>query len=281
MARIFMRFPGGKKKALTLSYDDGVEQDARLLAIMRKFGLKGTFNLNSGLYGREQILYPYNVIHRRMSRTRINEVFLESGMEIAVHGFTHANMQQLSANLCTVEVTNDRLNLEKQFHRLVRGMAYAEGSYNDEVISCLKCCGIAYARTTVSTGDFRLPSDWYRLTATCHHRDERLMEFAHKFIEEEVRKNSWLFYLWGHSYEFDLDNNWERIEEFSEYVGGRAGVWYATNIEIHDYIEAYHKLIFSMNGAKVYNPTALEIFFEIDGQNVQIAPGETVQIPCM
>ena len=107
------------------------------------------------------------------------------------------------------------------------------------------------------------------------------MEFAHKFIEEEVRKNSWLFYLWGHSYEFDLDNNWERIEEFSEYVGGRAGVWYATNIEIHDYIEAYHKLIFSMNGAKVYNPTALEIFFEIDGQNVQIAPGETVQIPCM
>ena len=42
---IFMRFPGGKKKALTLSYDDGVEQDIRLIDIMKKNGLKGTFNL--------------------------------------------------------------------------------------------------------------------------------------------------------------------------------------------------------------------------------------------
>mgnify|MGYP000794294821 CR=1 FL=1 len=53
MAGVAMRFPGGKKKALTLSYDDGVEQDIRLIDIMKANGLKGTFNLNSGLYAKE------------------------------------------------------------------------------------------------------------------------------------------------------------------------------------------------------------------------------------
>lgn len=55
MANLFMRFPQGRAKALTLSYDDGVEQDIRLIEIMGKHGLKGTFNLNSGLYAEEGI----------------------------------------------------------------------------------------------------------------------------------------------------------------------------------------------------------------------------------
>ncbi len=55
MSGIFMRFPGGRKKALTLSYDDGVEQDRRLMQIMDAHGLKGTFNLNSGEYAAEEV----------------------------------------------------------------------------------------------------------------------------------------------------------------------------------------------------------------------------------
>lgn len=38
----------GKKKAVTFSFDDGVTQDIRLIEIFNKYGLKGTFNLNSG-----------------------------------------------------------------------------------------------------------------------------------------------------------------------------------------------------------------------------------------
>ena len=36
MANLFMRFPQGNPKALTLSYDDGVEQDIRLMEILDK-----------------------------------------------------------------------------------------------------------------------------------------------------------------------------------------------------------------------------------------------------
>ena len=51
--KVFMRFPGGLGKALTLSYDDGVEQDIKLIDILNRYGLKCTFNLNSGCYAPE------------------------------------------------------------------------------------------------------------------------------------------------------------------------------------------------------------------------------------
>ena len=44
----------GKKKAVTFSFDDGVTQDIRLIEILNKYGLKGTFNLNSGLMAKEK-----------------------------------------------------------------------------------------------------------------------------------------------------------------------------------------------------------------------------------
>ena len=104
MANIFMRFPEGKKKALTLSYDDGVEQDIRLIEIMQKHGLKGTFNLNSGLYAPEGTVYPTGTIHRRMTKKQVTELYKESGMEVAVHGLTHPFLEQLPENVCLNEV---------------------------------------------------------------------------------------------------------------------------------------------------------------------------------
>lgn len=53
MRYTMMRFPGFRRKALTLSYDDGVVNDRRLIEIMNKYGLKGTFNLNSGLFSED------------------------------------------------------------------------------------------------------------------------------------------------------------------------------------------------------------------------------------
>ena len=51
MTFLHMRFPEGKTKAVTLSYDDGVTQDKRLAELFRSHGLKCTFNLNAGLCG--------------------------------------------------------------------------------------------------------------------------------------------------------------------------------------------------------------------------------------
>lgn len=280
MANIFMRFPGGRQKALTLSYDDGVEQDAKLIAIMKKYGLKGTFNINSGLYAAEGTHHPAESVRRRMTRKQCQDVYLNSGMEVAIHGLTHSFLEQLPKDVCTYEIVQDRINLEKEYNTIVRGMAYPFGTYplgsaSERMIEILRQCGIVYSRTTASTEKFTLPTDWFRLSPTCHHGNPRLMELAHNFVENcgskkpELYKAPGLFYLWGHSYEFEQSDNWNIIEEFAEYMGCCDDIWHATNIEIYNYVNAYEQLVFSMDGKQVFNPTYQTLYFE---QNTIINP---------
>ena len=49
----FLRFPDFRYKAVTLSYDDGVVFDKKLIQILDEYGLKCTFNLNSERYAKE------------------------------------------------------------------------------------------------------------------------------------------------------------------------------------------------------------------------------------
>lgn len=278
MGFLSMRFPGGKVKALTLSYDDGVQQDIRLMSILNKYGLKCTFNINTGLFAEEGHEYPKGQIHRRMSEKEAVSLYKDSGHEVAVHALTHPFLEQLPSNLVIKEIMEDRKNIERLFGKIARGMAYPFGTFNDEVVSILKSCGIAYSRTVNSTGSFSIPSDWLRLPATCHHNDPRLPELTDKFINEKPFGTPWLFYLWGHSYEFEANNNWELIENFAEKVGGRDDIWYATNIEIYDYVQAYNQLIFSMDESMVYNPSAFVIYFAFNRQMYSIQPGETLKL---
>ena len=87
-----------------------------------------------------------------------------------------------------------------------------------------------------------------------------------------------LFYIWGHSYEFDDKNNWERLEEICEKLANRDDIWYATNIEIYEYVEAYNSLRYSAHGDMIYNPTLFEIWIDISGKTYSVKPGETLKI---
>ncbi len=278
MAQVFMRFPGGKMRALTFSYDDGVEQDARLIELFKKYGMRATFNLNSSEYAPEGTVYPEGQIHRRMSEKQVSELYAQEGIEVAVHGATHPWLDHMPTNMCTKELMDDRQNLEKQFGKIVRGMAYPFGTYNDEVVDSMKSVGIVYSRTVESSHDFNMPNDWMRLPATCHHDDPELMNLAHRFVEESSWGRPWMFYLWGHSYEFEANNNWEVIEKFVKFMAACDDIWYATNIEIYDYQDAFKKLLFSMDGSIVSNPTAYELWFFLNEKEYSIKPGETLKI---
>jgi peptidoglycan/xylan/chitin deacetylase (PgdA/CDA1 family) len=274
-----MRFPDFKGKALTLSYDDGVEQDIRLIGIMQKNGLKGTFNINSGLFAPEGTVYPEGQIHRRMTKDAAYKLYLESGMEVAVHAYYHPHLETLTDAEVTFEILQDRIDIEKNTGKIIRGMAYPYGSTSQAVVDVLKRCGILYARTVASTNNFSIAEDWLRLPATCHHNSPELMKLAKRFAEASVINEPMLFYLWGHSYEFETNNNWNVIEEFAEYIGNRDDIWYATNIEIFEYIEAYKQLKTSADGTKIYNPTAKTLYFSLCGNNYKLAPAETLEIP--
>ena len=278
MSQYFMRFPEGRKKAVTLSYDDGVEQDMRLVEVMEKYGLKGTFNLNSGLFAPEGTVYPAGQFYRRMTEKQITALFAGSGQEVAVHSRTHPYLEQQPLSVAMTEILEDRKRLEQIFGMVVRGMAYPFGTYSDTLVEMLRASGIVYARTVEESEGFDLPADWLRLKPTCHHGNPHLTELVERFLDERVKAATRLFYLWGHSFEFERDRNWDVIERFGGQIGGQEDIWYAANIEIHDYVEAYHRLIFSADGRLVHNPNAVAVWFELDGSLFCAAPGATVKL---
>ena len=278
MAVLYPRFPGGLTKVLTLSYDDGVEQDVRLIEILNQYGLKATFNLNSGCYSEDGESFPEGEVHRTLSWKRAEALYKNSGHEIAVHSKTHPFLEQLPSNMVLQELLYDRNALEQQFHTIVRGMAYPFGTYNDEVIACAQKAGLVYGRTIKKDTSFRLPNDWFQIRPTTHHHDADLMELAQKFVDSQPKREPIMFYLWGHGYEFEMFDEWEIIETFASFMGNRTEIWYATNIEIYDYLRAYHRLEFATDGSFVQNPSAIPVWFIMDGELFCVEAGNVLDI---
>lgn len=270
MDRTEMLFPGGKKKAFTLSYDDGREFDARLSAMFDKYGVKATFNLNSTKLGTPGYIKAED----------IPALYPPRYAEVATHGAVHAFLNAIPAHAAFREIDDDRQALEKLTGAMVRGHAYPYGAYNDTVIEILKNAGVAYARTVNSTHALTIPEDWYRWDPSCHHDDPMLGELADRLINAPAFVGPQLLYVWGHSYEFDGKNNWDAMEKFLGKIGGRDDIWYATNIEIHDYVRAFRALLWSADCSRVKNPTSTEVWLSVgrNGAPVRVAPGAEASV---
>ena len=278
MVSRFLRFPGGKSRALTLSYDDGVRQDLRLVQILKQYGLKGTFNINAGLFLPEETEIPEGSTSGRLKRSEVLSAYPEEFCEVACHGYTHPWLEQCDPAYAVREVMDDRSALEEMFGRRIQGMAYPYGTYNDQVVDILRNCGILYSRTVTSTEQFNMPTDWLRMSATCHHDNPKLMELADRFLNGTPYPAPRLFYVWGHSYEFDKNDNWHVIEQFAEKMGGREDVWYATNMEIYEAWLDFQRLESTADGHLVYNPNARSVWFIASGKTYEVKSGEAVRL---
>jgi len=282
MAYRFLRFPGGKEKAVTLSYDDGSIYDQTLLDILNRHGMKCTFNLNSSRLNTENALTVQQV-----------HTLLEEGHEVAVHGANHYASGLVRPAEGIRDVLHCREALENTFGRIIRGMAYADsgitrfldGNNYETVRNYLQQLGIVYSRTLGEDNDrFELPTDWFAWMPTAHHANPKLMEYIDQFLALDLStfycasQYPRLFYLWGHSHEFHCSENWDLLESICTRLGGNNDTWYATNIEIYDYVTAYQSLHWSANSKRVYNPTLFTLWFAIGEKMYTIAPGETLVI---
>ena len=264
MKIIYTCFPGGKHKVLTMSYDDGKHADRRLVEIFNRYGIRGTFHLNSGLKGPERI--PSEEWKA-----------LYENHEVSCHTVLHPTISRSPLDQVAVQVLEDRRGLERVMGYPVRGMSYPNGSYSKEIVELLPMLGIEYSRVVGDTHGFDMPENFLTWTSTCHH-NHNLLENAKAFVELNKTQYLYMMYVWGHSYEFDRDDNWELIEEFCRMTGGREDTWYATNIEIVDYMKAARNLKYTMDADMVYNPNAMSIWIRVDGEIMEIPGGATVSI---
>jgi Predicted xylanase/chitin deacetylase len=270
-------YPEGKFKALTLSYDDGKIGDRRLVRLFNKYGIKATFHLNGQLMTDTNNVFDNENEwwQERLSANEAKELY--KGHEIAAHTATHPTIARCPIEKVTIEVLEDRKILEKIVKYPVRGMSYPNGSYSNEIKAMLPFVGIDYSRITGNSENFNLPKDWYEWKATCHH-NYKLFEIADEFLALFKSQYLYLMYVWGHSFEFDRDDNWEHMEKFVQRMAFKDDIWYATNYEIYNYITAAKQLRFSAYGDFVYNPTATDIWIKIDNKITKISAGLQVEI---
>ena len=157
---IYMRYPGGVAKAFTMSFDDGRVRDADIIKILQNNGIKATFFIPTGMFGKSYTLVA--------NGDACVAQYANTGMEIAAHSRTHPDLptvyEQKGEQGLKEEILDDIAALEKLFGEKVCGMSYPGAPpyklYNDAVIEFLKNNNVGYSRTAATTEKFDLPENW-------------------------------------------------------------------------------------------------------------------------
>lgn len=251
---LFDKFADGKTNIVTMSFDDGNQKDERLVKLFNKYGIKGTFHLNTS--GK---LLPIEVY---------------KGHEISCHTVHHRYPNYITKDDQFREWFDNRIDLEKYCGELVRGASYPYGIYDDEIVAIARSAGIVYSRTTKDNG-FGMPTDFMRWHPTCHFKNA--LDKTDLFVART--KQAWsryMFYIWGHSHELVTEEDWAKMEELCKKISGIDSVWYATNIEIYNYMAAIKQLQLPADKSFVYNPTNVGLWISVDGKTVKVPPFEKV-----
>lgn len=265
-------YPGGKRKAFNVTYDDGVTQDIRFVALLNQYKLKGTFNLNSQLMEDGFVWTHENgCVVERVSKEKA--VFLYKGHEVASHTLTHPYMDGLSEAETMYELQTDKANLEKLFHREIKGFALPFDRYSKWLETCVPKCGFQYARISEGTYSFTPQKDYYRWKATVFHADPALKELTRQFLrtEEELA----FFQIAGHSYDLDFENMWDTIESVFQAISARPDILPMTTIELVEYLKAMDKA--EITDRYIHNNSDSSLWFSVQDTAVEVKPNETIK----
>lgn len=294
-------YEGYTTKAAVFNYDDCVPSDIRMVKLLNKYNMKGTFNL----VGKNVLGRLRSECLAQTGKSDDASVFefaksVYDGQEISSHTFNHYpahlnpgeesqdskgnKLVGASTEAEVSDITSCVTYLEENLGADdVIGLAWPNGygtqrdDYESDLLPAMKEIGIKYARGA-ENGSFSLPEDWYVWNATCHHRNAPTS--AKAFVAMANEGELKCFFNWGHTYEFDehADDdslNWNMIEGVMQTLS-EDNIWFATNGDIYRYAEAAKKAV--VTDTAVENKSDIRLYFNINGKNVEIAPGETYKI---
>lgn len=240
----------GYKKYFTMSFDDGTVQDVRIIEILKKYNMPCTFNLNTGRFGQvwTWVGEPYGKpnVHTCLTKAQVQSG-LYKGFDVEVHTLTHpdlaANYVNYGKNNVINEVKKDAENIAALTGIKPVGMAYPggqEANTSDEVIrAILENTNVRFARLAVNAkrpSKFEFPEYWmmWYPTVAMGNGFSTVNNYAKRFIAAEATDRDLLFYVWGHGYEFDLNENWDEFEAFIKMMSEQEDIVFVTNAELYE-----------------------------------------------
>lgn len=259
-------YPGGKPKAFQITYDDGVLQDVPFVQLLNRYGIKGTFHLNSQLMQEKFAwIHPNGMEVRRLDPVAAQGVY--DGHEIASHTLTHPDLQGLPREELLRQMGRDRENLQNMFGREVLGFAVPFHYFDEEIAQCAREVGFAYARTSECTLSYVPCGQSYAWKTGVYHVMPEFLPYVEGFFaaEEELA----VCQIVGHSYDLDAENMWQTMESIFRRVAAREDIWCCTQLELIRYLQA-------MDAFDGTNASDQTLWFRVDGVMRQVLPGGTL-----
>lgn len=199
-------------RSVVLSFDDGTIYDKRFIELLDKYGLKATFNLNSGLG--EYVWYLDSFPVERLNLLENKEIY--KNHEVASHTVTHPYLTSLTKEQLIHEINDDVNALESIFNIEVSSFAVPMDQCNEEIIKWIKeYTKIKYLRIPSFTDSY-VPRDRYHICPNAWYYDEKIYEKIEDF-SNNLNDHS-VFIIVGHSYEFEVNNDWDKIERLIAYL---------------------------------------------------------------
>lgn len=261
-------YPGGMGKAFNITYDDGVYQDIRFVSLLNRYGIKGTFNLNSQLMEEEFAwTHPCGMEVMRLGIDAVRGLY--DGHEVASHTLTHPYMHDLPEFEILRQLGEDKNRLETLLGREVRGFAVPFDYYSDLIARSAEICGFEYARMSDVSLSYAPCTDWYHWKTGVYHIMPELVPFAEGFLKTDQELA--VCQIVGHSYDLDAENLWETVEAICAAVAAQNDVWKCTNLELVRYLKAMAQF----NGI---NGSSIELWFDLDGEIRVLHPGDRIDI---
>lgn len=262
-------YPGGKAKAFSITYDDGIAQDVRFVALLNKYGLKGTFNLNSQLMEQKfSWIHPNGMTVTRLGVEQVRGLY--DGHEIASHTLTHPDLRDKTDEQLFWEIGEDKRRLEALFGREVAGFGVPFHYYDQRIADCVRRCGFEYGRNSELTHGYNPWEEPYFWRCGIFHLEPDFDEYMEGFFR--TREELALCQIVGHSYDLDAENMWDKMERYLAAIAADPDVTCMTHLELVRYLKAMKQAVVSPNC--IENRSGMTLWFEAEGQTVRLEPGQ-------
>lgn len=200
------------RKIFILSFDDGTIYDRQFVALLNQYGIRATFNLNSGL---EDFVWYYE--DRFPIRRQILPETVEQyrGHEVASHSLHHHWLNTLTPPQLSREIGDDCATLKQIFGLDDIGFAVPFTACGEREIRLIRKY-VRYIRLSAFSDSFALPEDPYHIPIHGLYNDPDIREKIGKFAKTTLPVS--LFVLAGHSYEFEVLNHWQYMEDLIRFI---------------------------------------------------------------
>lgn len=229
-------------KFITTSWDDGYPSDFRLAELMNKYGIQGTFYIPK-----------YNKAWEVMTEDQIVE--MSKHFEVGGHTINHVKMNRVSEELFEREILGCYNWLTDLLGEEPQTFCFPWGKFNRPAIEYGFKTGFKLLRTTellnplFDENQMVLPTTLqvvHHSTFTYFkHMLKRfkfrsmglyiksgmrsdlltLLDYYLKYIDE----NGGCLHLWGHTWELDMHDLWDELEEMFKVVSNLDGFQYVPN----------------------------------------------------